>query len=846
MNRKFRLAGLIFLFVATQARGSDTKFNHDRGFFQAPFDLEITTKTPGLEIRYTLDGSEPSPTSGKVYQGPLPIKGTTTVRAASFKDGQPASNVDTQTYLFLGDILIQKETPPPGWPANGQIHGHDMNYGMDPDVVNDATWGPLMRRALTDIPSLSVVTALSNLFDPNTGIYIHAHNSGKDWERKASLELIYPSGVKGFQIDGGLRIRGNHSTSRHNPKHAFRFVFRKEYGKGKLKYPLFGKEGAHKFDKIDLRTSQNYSWSFGGDDRNLMLRDVFSRDLQREMGHPYTRSRFYHLYLNGQYWGLYQTQERVDNYFGETYLGGDRDDYDVLKTKPGKLEVKDGDVSAWRLLYDSLEAGVSDEVYYGLQGMKPDQTPDPRLPVLLDVDNLIDYMLIIFYTGNIDAPVSAFMSNNGINNWYAVRNRQGRRGFAFFAHDSEHSMVELDWNRVGPFSAGSQFDTSNPQWLHQRLMEHPEYRVRFADRAIKHLYGGVLSPERAKALMLTRAKEIETAIVAESARWGDSKLASTQAPYTRKHWKRALEFALEGFIALRRDVLLNQLKAAKLISGTVQPLLPDLEPGALLLGGVMVDRPEVAVKATHLLGLAALRGEIHYSLNGEDPRQVGGAVHPASLKQGGPSAKGIHLVEKTSAWRYLDKGVAPSNWTQPQFDDSSWAAGVGEFGYGDGDEGTVIHSGSSGVDRPMTAYFRTRFQLSNAGYRTRLKFICDDGMVVYLNGREVYRYNIGNGPVHHLTPAQKTIQGAMESTWIEVELPATQLHSGENTLAVEVHQVHDASSDVSFHGVLSMEQFIGSTFQVLKDTDLLFRVRDKGQWSPVRRVQLSAAREAVR
>ena len=105
----------------------------------------------------------------------------------------------------------------------------------------------------------------------------------------------------------GLRIRGGYSRSNGNPKHAFRLFFRNEYGAGKLEFPLFGDEGVDTFDGFDLRTTQNYSWSFDGSGQNTFLRDVFSRDVQRELGQPYTRSRYYHLYINGQYWGLYQT-----------------------------------------------------------------------------------------------------------------------------------------------------------------------------------------------------------------------------------------------------------------------------------------------------------------------------------------------------------------------------------------------------------------------------------------------------------------------------------------------------------------------------------------------------------
>ncbi|NIN36173.1 MAG: hypothetical protein GTO60_14180, partial [Gammaproteobacteria bacterium] len=125
---------------------------------------------------------------------------------------------------------------------------------MDPDVVNDSRYRGQIKDALLAIPTISLVTDLENLFDPSIGIYVNARQDGIDWERPTSVELINPDGSEGFQIDAGLRIRGAFSRSGSNPKHAFRLLFRTEYGAARLQYPLFGSEGVNEFDKIDLRT----------------------------------------------------------------------------------------------------------------------------------------------------------------------------------------------------------------------------------------------------------------------------------------------------------------------------------------------------------------------------------------------------------------------------------------------------------------------------------------------------------------------------------------------------------------------------------------------------------------
>jgi hypothetical protein len=98
---------------------------------------------------------------------------------------------------------------------------------------------------------------------------------------------------------------------------------------------LFGDEGVDEFDKIDLRAEQNYACSTGASN-NSMVREVFSRDTQKDMDQPYTRSRYYHLYINGMYWGLFQSQERSEARLRNHISGDDEEDYDVVKVDTEK------------------------------------------------------------------------------------------------------------------------------------------------------------------------------------------------------------------------------------------------------------------------------------------------------------------------------------------------------------------------------------------------------------------------------------------------------------------------------------------------------------------------------
>jgi hypothetical protein len=439
---------------------------------------------------------------------------------------------------------------------------------MDPDVVNDPQYKNLIDDSLLAVPSFSLVTDLDNLFDPATGIYVNAMQEGRAWERPVSIELINPDGSEGFQINGGFRIRGGWRRRSFNPKHPFRLFFRAEYGQAKLRFPLFEDEGTDEFENVDLRTSQNYSWasdgSFQNASQNTMVREVFSRDVQGLMGHPYTRSRYYHLYINGHYWGLHQTQERSEASYAESYFGPDKDDYDVAKMEREQgnaMVATDGNLDAFTRLYDATRAGFSDDAaYYRAQGMNPDGTPNPNYERLLDVDNLIDFMLIEYYTGDRDGPGSRF--GNRPNNTYGIYNRKNPDGFKWFHHDNEHTLGvnQSEENMVTPFTyAGAQLRYFNPHWLHEQLItSNADYRMHFADHVYKHFFNnGLLTPSVSQALIRGRADEIDMAIIAESARWGDV-ISST--PFTKdRHWQPEINRVL-SYVQTRTNTVLNQFK----------------------------------------------------------------------------------------------------------------------------------------------------------------------------------------------------------------------------------------------------------------------------------------------
>jgi hypothetical protein len=640
----------------------DTSFSVKRGFFTTAQSVAITCLTPSSQIYYTTNGNEPTPLNGTLYTAPVNVAATTVLRARAFRTDWVPSNTDTQTYLFLADVLGQQSTgtPPSGWPTSPILNAagtsQTMVYGMDPNI-RTLYGDTAMTAALTQIPSISIVTNQANLTDPATGIYANAYAHGEDWERAASIEWLDPAkpvGFQGeFQHNCGLRIRGGYSRNAPYAKHSFRVYFRDSYSVGKLDYPIFGDAGASEHDVIDLASSQNYSWVLG-DGNDTMVRDPFARQTLIDCGSPGSRTRYFHLYLNGIYWGLYWFDERPSAGWGEAYFGGNKDDWDVVKTGNHvagfATEATDGYYdqmpnpaggtmnAPWRTLWTKARSlatapGVTQSgnpdlaAYFEMLGCNADGTRNPALPVLVNVDSLIDYMLCIFYTGDGDAPLSSFLGNVRANNWFALRNRVTDQGFIFLNHDAEHTLgtSAAQNDRTGPWNSTdatfnqNNLSYSNPQWLFQDLCFSPEFRMRVADRAHKHFFNsGAMTPAVAQTRLDALAAKINLAVKGHSIRWGDT--ARTPA-FNATDWQNAVTSA-RNYLSNRDTTIVSQLRAYNLTTAYADgsaPLYPlTTAPTFSQHGGSVI--------AGYSLGITAPAGTIYYTTNGIDPRAIGGAV----------------------------------------------------------------------------------------------------------------------------------------------------------------------------------------------------------------------------
>ncbi|MHC4213975.1 MAG: Calx-beta domain-containing protein, partial [Planctomycetota bacterium] len=354
---------------------ADIKFSHERGFYDSSFNLSLICETPGAKIYYTLDGSKPTTYNGTFYSGtPLNISQTTVIRAGGFRPAFLQSRIETQSYVFLGDVVSQPD--------------------MHPGVV--AAYSAVIEDSFKSIPTLSIALSATDL----ANLQLQDSRDGPTdphpkEEFSASAELIYSDVNDGEGIHINCAIEG-HSWAL--DKRSYKLIFNTEFGPSKLEYPFFESAVHHsdsaveQFDRIVLRASKNMNVTYAG--------DQWTRDTQIQMNELGARGAFIHLYINGTYFGIYNATERPDASFSSSYLGGEKDDY--FATNHG-YERGEDHISGDPNRFDDM---ISMALGQNLEDPNTYET----FKGLCDVSNFADYTILYWFSG----------FGDGIdNNWYA-------------------------------------------------------------------------------------------------------------------------------------------------------------------------------------------------------------------------------------------------------------------------------------------------------------------------------------------------------------------------------------------------------------------------------------------
>ncbi|MFO7670411.1 MAG: CotH kinase family protein [Bacteroidales bacterium] len=683
------------------------EFSVRGGFYTSSFQVELSS-LPGGIIRYTRDGSEPGPAS-EIYASAIPVESTTILRARIFEAQMIPGPTVTQSYF----------------------------------INENAAGGKL--------PLVSIATEPENFWDPLLGIYVQSFKPL--WEIPVNVELFENDGSdrSAFNELAGIKVNGLYSWQL--PQKMLGVYFKKQYGAGNLDYPLLWHRNRSSYKSFALRASGS-DWSF------TLFRDLLAQHATMpDMDLDIMDFRPAVVYVNGEYLGIHNIREKVDDDYIEKSYNMEPGSFDLVENEE---YAEAGDLEAYRHLETFLRGDLSDAATYG------------EVDKLVDIENFTDYVITEMATGNtsIDHNVMAWKPKHS-GKWRWV-------------------LMDLDRGFFNPNNNLINFYTGKSELILNELLENQSYRQYFAGRLSSHLFT-TFHPDRMNRLIDGHSSDIQAEIPAHIARWEGTTSTYGNAIPSEVYWWRQVGM-LKAFAEARPFALLSNLKSygfdgiANLVLATIPEDAGVIKMGEMTVPGSLVGAPYIK--------------NIPVGLRAEN--------RPGFEFVGWSAPQKQEIVPRGSEWKFLDTGTDPGmGWTGIGYDDLSWNTGNAQLGYGEDDENTVVSYGGNAQNRFITTYFRKIFKVTEAELDADLfvlELLRDDGAIVYLNGREIIRSNMGYGETTHSTKAAETVNGAAESFFFAYPVDKSLLHAGDNILAVEIHQQTVTSSDLSFDLGFSLYQ----------------------------------------
>jgi hypothetical protein len=439
-------------------------FSPAGGIYTAATSVSISSSLQRATVRFTTDGSPPTPTS-EIYEPPVPVFATTVIRAAVFKDGYVPSAVATHSYL-IGESR--------------------------------------------SLPIVSLSTDPANFFDDEIGIYVEGTNGipgycrsvplnwNQDWERPIHVEFFEPDGSMGFSIDAGVKIHGG--CTRLYPQKSLAIYARSRYGASRIDYPIFETTGLSSYNNMVLRSSAQDWWRSMF--RDGMIQTVIGQGMQIET----QAYRPAVVFLNGEYWGIHNLREKQNEHYLEDHYGVDPDAVEILDGNKANLLGQSAH-------YDEMMAFMS----------STDMTDPAALDVIdgyMDVDAYIDYLIAEIYSANADWP------GNNLKQW-RPGTPDGRWRWMIFDMDfgfggNGNGLFTSNTLALATDPNGSEWP--NPPWstlLLRTLLQNPTFRGEFIQRFAAHM-NTTFAPDHVLHTIDSLKVVIANEIPAHKARWPKS------------------------------------------------------------------------------------------------------------------------------------------------------------------------------------------------------------------------------------------------------------------------------------------------------------------------------------
>ncbi len=607
------------------------------------------------------------------------------------------------------------------------------------------------------LPVVSLASDPGNFWDAQNGIYVQSFKP--EWEIPVNIELFEnnQSDRAAFNEKAGVKVNGLYSWQL--PEKMLGVYFKKQYGTSTLDNTLFYDSPRAGFKTFALRASGN-DWS------NTLMRDILGQNAtQLNMHLDISHFRWCIVYFNGQYMGIHNFREKIETDYIEKHYGLAAGTFDMVENED---YAECGDLNA----YNDFKIQFSKDLSV--------QANFDAVAELMDIEDFTNLVITEAATGNssVDHNVMAWKpKDSGMWNWI---------------------LMDLDRGFTNVTSQPISFYTGQTSFPFGRLIKNKAYQSYFGKKLADHLFS-CFHPDEMKKLIDVHQKTIEAEIPNHVARWLGRTSSYGNAMPSVDYWYNEVN-KLRTFVEQRPAFLLDDLKNYG-FTGTANlmvSIFPE-DAGTMYINGLTI--PESSCSGPYLKNVSS-------ELTIEEKAGFRFKGWTGLVKK--------VFVPKQSVWKYLDDGSNQGNvWTGNTFNDTSWKSGQGELGYGDGDEKTTVLYGSDGQNKYITTYFRSSFILTDADKNASsftINLLRDDGAVVYLNGVEVLRDNMGSGKIDYKSLATTGIAGTAESTFTSFTVNKSILQVGTNILAVEVHQNAGTSSDISFDLELSVNTADNSGF----------------------------------
>jgi hypothetical protein len=501
--------------------------SHKGGFYSEAFDLKLTTDQAGVNIYFTMDGSDPVPGAEGtyLYQNGILIKsrvGDPNILSmiSNISNDQWSKWQEPKGEVFKCSTVKAVSIRDDG--SKSKIITH--TYFVDPNM-----------KSRYNLPVISLVTDRSNLFDNTKGLYVNENfeNKGDKWERPVHIEFFEKDGTLALSQYSGMRINGGYS--RKIPQKSFRLYADHGYDDtDKYKYEVFpglkkkatGKK-LDSFKRLILRNAGNdVGWT------GVMFRDAMMQSLVSHLSLDTQAYRPSVVFLDGEFWGIYNIRERYDN----EYLASH---YNIDKSKAVILDVWD---------YPSINEGQSgddkaytdDVINYLKANSITEQSTYDYIKTKMDVKNFIEYNVAEIFFGNYDWP------GNNVSIWRYKTDDGKYHPEAPYGQDGRWRWILRDTDfGFGLYQKSVTFDTlsfatadvpaegdlayANQPWavfLLKTLLKNTEFRNDFINCFADQINTS-FDPKRVNQRIDECKAAIETAMPEQSKRWRVIDMASS-------------------------------------------------------------------------------------------------------------------------------------------------------------------------------------------------------------------------------------------------------------------------------------------------------------------------------